>query len=258
MSLMKIEILGCYGNINGRYRATSFLMNDTILLDAGTVTEVLDDERLKEISTVLISHTHIDHIKGLFPFVDELVMMGGGYSIAVVAVKQVLDMIATHLFNNVVWPDFTAIPSKDSAVIRTSELTVEKESPLNGITVKPIQMSHTVFTTGFVVKEKGKGFMFTADTGPTERFWEVAREEKGIEFIIADVSFPNRLSSFARLSRHGTLAALTHSLDRHGLADMPVYISHIKPIFRQEILAELEGLNRKNIKELEQDAIITF
>jgi nicotinamide-nucleotide adenylyltransferase len=74
---MKIEILGCYGNNIGWYRSTAFLINDCTLLDAGTVTEVLDDERLKKIEHVVISHTHIDHLKGLFPLVDELVIVIG-------------------------------------------------------------------------------------------------------------------------------------------------------------------------------------
>ena len=62
---MKVQILGCYGNIIGEYRATAFLINGSVLLDAGTVTEVLDDEQLKKIKHILISHTHIDHLKGL-------------------------------------------------------------------------------------------------------------------------------------------------------------------------------------------------
>ena len=254
---MKIEILGCYGNINGQCRATAFLINDTILLDAGTVSEVLDDERLKRISNVLISHTHLDHVKGLFPLVDELAMMGGNYRINIVAVKKVLDMISANLFNNIVWPDFTVIPSRESSVIRLSELTLEKESHVDGITVKPVLMRHTVYTTGFVIKENGKGFMFTADTGKTERFWQMAKEEKGIQFIIADVSFPNRLADLARLSSHGTLNILVENLARYGLESIPVYISHIKPIFRDEILNELKLLKRKNIRELQQGSVIT-
>jgi ribonuclease BN (tRNA processing enzyme) len=255
---MKIEILGCYGNINGQYRATAFLINETTLLDAGTVSEVLDDDRLTIISNVLVTHTHLDHVKGLFPLVDELAMIGGNHTINLVAVREVLHMISENLFNNIVWPDFTVIPSKDSAVIRSSELTLETESQVNGITVKPILMRHTVYTTGFVVKEKGRGFMFTADTGETERFWEVAREEKGIEFIIADVSFPNRLADLARLSCHGTLDILLANLKKHGLEDMPVYISHMKPIFREEILSELKAVKRENIRELQQGSVITL
>jgi ribonuclease BN (tRNA processing enzyme) len=117
-------------------------------------------------------------------------------------------------------------------------------------------MTHTVYTVGYVVKEGGKGFMFTADTGPTKRFWEVAGEEKGIEFIIADVSFPNRLENIARISGHMTMSILIEHLDRFGLGDMQVYIDHIKPIFLNEILNELKASDRANIKPLEQGAIL--
>ena len=62
--------------------------------------------------------------------------------------------------------------------------------------------------------------MYTADTGLTERFWELAREESGIEFIIADVSFPNRLEKLAMKSGHMTLSMLIHCLERFGLGHM--------------------------------------
>ena len=158
---MKIEILGCYGNHVDNYRTTSFLLNDSILLDAGTITEVLGDEQLKRIKHVVISHTHIDHLKDLFSFVDELVMMGK-YSIEVISVKQIIEIISQNLFNNLIWPDFTVIPSENNAVIRFCEIDLEKATSRDGISIKPVLMTHTVYTVGFVVKEGKRGFMFTA------------------------------------------------------------------------------------------------
>jgi ribonuclease BN (tRNA processing enzyme) len=265
---MKIEILGCYGNHVDNYRTTSFLLNDSILLDAGTITEILSEERLKKITHVVVSHTHIDHLKGLFPFVDELVMMGE-HSIELISVKQIIEIISQNLFNNLIWPDFTVIPSENNAVIRFCEIDLEKTTSLgtdmsrtmagkDGISIKPVLMTHTVYTVGFVVKEGKKGFMFTADTGPTERFWEVAKEEKGIEFIIADVSFPNRHEKLAKISGHMTLSMLFEHLDKYGLNKKLIYITHIKPIFKNEILAELEKSKRKNIKPLVQGGILTI
>lgn len=265
---MKIEILGCYGNHVNDYHTTSFLLNDSILLDAGTITEVLSDEQLKRIKHVVISHTHIDHLKGLFSFVDQLVMMGK-FSIELISVKQIIEIISKNLFNNLIWPDFTVIPSENNAVIKFCEIDLEKTTSLgtdmgrsmagkDGITIKPVLMTHTVYTVGFVVKEGKKGFMFTADTGPTERFWKVAKEEKGIEFIIADVSFPNRLDRLAKISGHMTLSMLIEHIDRFGLNDMPIYITHIKPIFKDEILKELSTSGRKTIKPLKQGRVITL
>ncbi len=252
---MKIEILGCYGNVTGNYRATSFLINDALLVDAGTTTEVLDDSRLSKIKNIIITHTHIDHVKGIFPFADELAMLNME-GLRLLSVKNILDIMSKNLFNNLIWPDFTIIPSVKNAFINLQEIPLEEETFIDNITIKPVLMTHTVYTVGYVIKEGGRGFMFTSDTGPTKRFWEAAREEKGIEFIIADVSFPNRLDDMAKISGHMTLSILIEYLDRFGLGNMPVYVSHIKPIFLNEIFNELEMSGRKNIKPLEQGITI--
>jgi ribonuclease BN (tRNA processing enzyme) len=252
---MDIEILGCYGNVAGPYRATGFLINNSILLDAGTVTEVLEDERLKEIKHVVISHTHIDHLKGLFSLVDQLAMLGR-YGIELMSVAQIIEIISQNLFNNLIWPDFTVIPSENNAVISHRVIEIEEITPVGGITVKPILMTHTVYTVGFVVKEGDRGFMFTADTGPTKRFWEVAAKEKGIDFIIADVSFPNRLGKLAVISGHMTPSMLVEHLDRYGLGKMPVLVTHLKPVFLREIQAELSVLAGRDIRQLEQGSRI--
>ncbi len=254
---MNINILGCYGNIIGEYHSTAFLINDSILLDAGTVTEALNENQLKKIKQIIVTHTHIDHIKGIFPFVDELVMLGD-YSVDLISVKQVLEIISQDLFNNRIWPDLTMIPSEKKAILKLREIQLEKTTQIDSLNIKPILMTHTVYTVGYVVREADRGFMFTADTGPTKRFWEVAREEKGIEFIIADVSFPNRLEKFAKISGHMTLSMLLEHLDRYELNDRPIYITHMKPIFKDEILGELKKAKRKNIKPLDQGATITI
>lgn len=252
---MKIEILGCYGNNIGWYRSTAFLINDCTLLDAGTVTEVLDDERLKKIEHVVISHTHIDHLKGLFPLVDELVMMGG-YSFELISTDEILKSISDNLFNDLIWPDFTAIPSERRAVMKLCDVELDMLSRVGKLGVRPISVSHTVPCVGYLVRENKKSFMYSADTGPTERFWEIAQQEKDIEFIIADVSFPDRLEKIAKVSGHMTLSMLTHCLKRFDLAHKRVFITHMKPIFLKEILSDLVRLNYGNIKPLQQDTTI--
>lgn len=254
---MHIDVLGCYGNVAGNHRTTGFLINNSILLDAGTVTEVLDDEQLKQIKHVVISHTHIDHLKGIFPLVDQLAMMGD-YSVELVSVGQVIQIMSENLFNNLIWPDFTVIPSEKNAIISPRTIEIERVARIGEISVKPVMMTHTVFTVGYVVKQGGHGFMFTADTGPTRRFWEVAKKEKGIEFIIADISFPDRLKKLAVISGHMTPAMLAEQLDRHGLGNMAVYVNHIKPVFLAEILDELKALNRETIVPLAQGSRITL
>jgi ribonuclease BN (tRNA processing enzyme) len=257
MGKMKIDVLGCYGNVVGKYRATAFLVNESLLVDAGTCTEVLNDGQLKRIKNVVISHPHLDHTKGLFPLVDELIMMGGT-PIMLHGVKETLLTMSQNLFNNVIWPDFTKIPSVDNAFLTFSELVLEGENQVGALVIKPVAMDHTVYTTGFLVQEDGKGFMYTADTGLSSRFWEVAALEKGVEFIIADVSFPNRLEHLAKKSGHMTLSMLVERLETFGLKSVPTYITHMKPLFLNEIMGELAGLGRGTIKALEQDTTIVL
>jgi ribonuclease BN (tRNA processing enzyme) len=255
---MRVRVLGCYGNAVGSYRTTAFLVNDILLLDAGTVTEVLGDEEIKQIRHILVSHSHLDHLKGFFPFIDQLVMLGAPHELELISAKEVLDIISQNLFNDLVWPDFTIIPSEQEALIRLEALEMERAQEIGALMVTPIPVNHTVYTIGFVIKEGDKGFMFTGDTGPTERFWEIAATEKGIEFIIADVSFPDRMRKFAQVSGHMTLSMLLEEIDRHGIGGKTVYLNHIKPIFLEEVVEEVRLLGRKNVRVLEQGSTITI
>jgi ribonuclease BN (tRNA processing enzyme) len=254
---VKIRILGCYGGVTQYHRVTSFLINDSVLLDAGTVSEALDKDELKKIRSILISHAHMDHIRDLPTLADNLLSLGcRGISLA--AVKPVLDIVLTHLFNNEIYPDFTRIPSPESPVFVPFPLEVEKAVVLDGLEITPVPVTHTVVCTAFVVKEGGKGFMFTADSGHTKRFWEIAQKEEGIEFILADVSFPSRMEDVAVMSGHMTPNMLRTCLGSYGLLDKTVYITHMKPLFCDEIIEELASTGEKNIKFLVQGGAIMF
>ena len=60
--LMKIEVLGGYGGESLGYRMTCLLINDTIALDAGSLSQALPIERQVDIGSILLTHSHIDHL----------------------------------------------------------------------------------------------------------------------------------------------------------------------------------------------------
>ncbi len=254
---VKIRILGCYGGVTHYHRVTSFLLDDSVLLDAGTVSEVLGADELKKIRAVLVSHAHWDHIRDLPTLADNLFSLGCR-GIALAAVKPVLDVVLAHLFNDKIYPDFTRIPSPESPVIVPFPLEAESTVVLEGMEITPVPVSHTVACTAFLVKKGGKGFMFTADSGHTERFWKIARKETGLEFILADVSFPSRMEDVAVMSGHMTPTMLRARLRSYGLLDRTVYITHMKPFFCEEIIGEVASMGEKNIRFLEQGETITF
>ena len=62
---MKIRVLGAYGAEGLGQRPTAFLVNERVLVDAGTVGGALTGAEQRLIQHALISHSHLDHVVGL-------------------------------------------------------------------------------------------------------------------------------------------------------------------------------------------------
>jgi len=251
---MKIEVLGCYGNVTRRCRTTAYLFNDKVLFDAGTATEVLSPERLKQISHVCLSHIHLDHIKGLCALAEER-FMSDGRPVTVTADKPVIAALSEQVFNNRLWPDFTAISNKKKSVVRLKVMG-PGYTTIAGLRVKPVPVKHRIHTTGFMVKERSKTIMMTSDTGWTEPFWQAARRERNLEFIIAHVAFPSRLHNPAFMSGHMTPTMLLERIDTFGLHQVPFFIAHMKSIFEPEIRKEIKKAGRQNLRFLKQGSVL--
>ena len=104
---MKIRVLGCYGTELLSYSATSFLVNENILIDAGTIASALTMEEQLRIRSVLLSHSHLDHIKGLFFLADNL-YEPFSTTLNIYSTAGILEILKTHYFNNLLSPDFTS------------------------------------------------------------------------------------------------------------------------------------------------------
>jgi 3',5'-cyclic-nucleotide phosphodiesterase len=252
---VKIRILGCYGGVTPDHKTTSFLINDSVLLDAGCASETLGWDELKKIRAILISHAHMDHVRDLLTLAENLFFLGGR-RIILAAARPVLDIMLTHLFNNEIYPDFTRIPSPP--VIAPLLLRMEKAVVLDGLDVTPVAVNHTVACSAFIVKENGRGFMFTSDSGQTQRCWELARQDEGIECIFADVSFPSIMEDTAAMSGHMTPRMLLACLRSFGIKGKTVYATHMKPFFCREIVEELKSMGEKDIRVLHQGGAVTL
>ena len=119
--------------------------------------------------------------------------------------------------------------------------------------VTAIPVNHIVPTTGLLLRQAGASTLFTSDTGPTERIWEVANQTEDLAAVITECSFPNRLQDVADVSLHlspQSLAAELRKLKR----DVPVYLYHFKPPYVEELRAELAATDVPHpVTELEQD-----
>ncbi len=226
-------------------------MDDSVLVDAGTVGGALTVAEQVEIRHALISHAHLDHMAGLAFLTDTLAMVAPERQVTVTSIAPVIEALRIHAFNDALWPNFTTIPSGSSPVLGFRSLVEEGEARVGELWVTPVPVEHTVPTTGYVVHDGETGFVYSGDTGPTERLWRVAREMRGLKALIVETAFPNRLDALARVSGHLTPEMLRREIDKMP-PDIPIWIFHIKPQLFQETAEQLATIDPARIHALEQ------
>jgi len=255
---MKIRVLGCYGGQLLGFHLTSFLVNDTILLDAGSPTEILTLEEQSKIKHIFLSHTHLDHIKDIAFLADNrsLKRWSGdphASAITIHSLQENLDTLSIHFLNNIVWPDFTKIPTKKDGILKTQAFKSEEVIEVDGIKITPIRVEHPVPCTGFLLDKGGAQVIFTADTGHTERIWEIANQQPNLKALIIDCSFPNSCEELADINGHLTPQGMVQELNKlDNLGSFPVYLYHMKPEVLTEMAAEVEAENIPHLRMLTQ------
>jgi len=258
---MKVKVLGCSGSETIGHMPPGFLVNDVVMLDAGTITAALSIEAQSKITDIFISHTHLDHIKAILFLADNII---GRIKkpINIRAVPKVIDAIRKHLMNDLIWPDFTKIPivqNPKQSVLAYKPLSAGTPVTVAGLRVKAIPMNHPVPAVGYLVGNGQSSFLYTADTGPNELIWKEAAKAKNLSAIIVDTSFPNSLGFIAEVSGHFTPAQLHQDLTKAKVDfNLPIYIYHLKPVYKQKVISELKALGRKNVKVLQEGKTYSF
>jgi cAMP phosphodiesterase len=248
---MKVRVLGAFGSEGQGQRPSAFLVNDRILVDAGTVGAALSVPEQIQIEHAVISHAHLDHTVGLAFLTDTLAMVAPERRVTVTGIAPVIDALRAYAFNDALWPDFTAIPTGSAPVLGFRMLEEGREARVGDLWVTPVPVDHTVPTTGFIIHDGETGFVYSGDTGPTERLWRLAREMRGLKALIVETAFPSRLGELAKVSGHLTPATLRRELDKMP-ADIPVWIYHIKPQLFEETAEELAKIDPARVLALDQ------
>jgi ribonuclease BN (tRNA processing enzyme) len=246
---MNIRILGCSGSIALGCRTTSFLLDDDVLIDAGTGVGDLPLDELARIDHILLSHSHLDHVLGV-PLLADSVMRrrAGKPPIQVHALPETLQVLRQHLFNNQLWPDFTRLPTASRPILQLQPLAVGQTLTL-GAAQRPIRVlpaAHAVPACGFAVEAPGGlSWVYTGDTGPNPALW-TALQDLRIGQLVIEVAFAETERALAAHSGHHCPSSLAEELQRLP-AGMRVLLTHIKPgelpSIRAELAMRLPGLD---------------
>jgi ribonuclease BN (tRNA processing enzyme) len=255
-NVIKLKVLGCYGgSVKGRY-LSCYLLNDTIVLDAGSLTHTLTLEEQLRVKHIILTHSHLDHNSGL-PFFADNVFGRIDEAVVVYGTPPVVASLRKHMFNDVLWPDFSRLPSHRNPTLRFIEIHDGQPFRIDRVTLTPIPVNHITPTVGFVIRDAQNSILFTSDTGPTELVWEVANRTKNLKAIITEASFPNEEEGLARASGHMTPELLERELQKLGRR-VRVLITHLKPGHRGRIARQLRSLGIRRMELLQQGKTYRF
>jgi len=254
---MKIRVLGAFGAEGLAQRPSAFLVNDTILIDGGTVGGALSRREQVVIEHALISHSHLDHIAGLAFLTETLALCEAPKPLTISSLEPVVKALRTTVFNDALWPDFSQLPTPDKPIVKYRTMVEEVEHPVGDLWVTPVGVNHTVPCSGFIVHDGTSGIVYSGDTGPTDALWKAAGRLKTLRAVILECAFPNRLGPLAEKAKHMTPALIRRELDKLP-GDVPVLIYHVKPQFFDEIGDELGQIAGHRIIFLEQDKNYAF
>jgi len=252
---MKIKVLGASGSDIPGQHLTSFLLDGTILFDAGGVTNSLNFKEQQKIKNIFITHAHLDHIRDIPFLADNIIMSRKKLQINVLSIKEVLDDIKNHLLNYRLWPDFTVIPNEEESIIRLEKIKEKVAVTINGFKITAYKVNHTVPAVGYLVQKENKALFYTGDTGPTEQTWK-SLSDIALDALIIEVSFPDKLKLIAQKTGHLTPGLLFKEVSLLKYPPKKIYLTHIKPFYRKQIEKEINKKSPYKIQILHGGEII--
>ena len=243
---MKVRVLGCSGAIARDCRTTAFLIDQDTLIDAGTGVGDLTREEMLRIDDVFLTHAHLDHIACLPLMVDTIASGRAGRPLRVHALPHTLAALRQHVFNDLIWPDFTRLPCPDAPLLTFHPIDIGATRQVHGRDIEVLPAIHTVPAVGYAVREarhQAPWWIFSGDTERNPDFWRrVNQLDVGV--LVIETAFSNRESELARLALHLSPAALAVELANIDSARRyPIFITHTKPAETEAIMREIGQLD---------------
>ncbi|GAB6271756.1 MAG: 3',5'-cyclic-nucleotide phosphodiesterase [Smithellaceae bacterium] len=253
---MKIRVLGCHGSQLPNHNTTSFLLGTNILIDAGAITQVLTLEEQLRIDYIFVTHAHLDHVRDIVFLADNLCYAKRKRPLRICGSRGVIESIHRHLFNNVIWPDFSKIPSAKTPLVKFEMLTPGRKKKVGDWQVRAIGVHHTVETMGFLMESKEKAVLFLGDTGPTGEVWKVASTTKRLKAVFVETSLPARMQSIADKTGHLTPVTLAAELKKLKTVNPDIYLYHMKPSYAGAIHREVASIPDRKIHIIKDGQVI--
>jgi ribonuclease BN (tRNA processing enzyme) len=253
---MRIRVLGCSGGIGAGSLTTAMLVDDDVLIDAGTGIGDLALSDIRSIRHVFLTHAHLDHIAGLPMLADHIFEENLETPLTVYAREETLRAVQDHLFNGVIWPDFAKLPSPENPMLRYRVCGPGDTVTIGDRDFYAIDVMHSVPSLGYTVQNSGVTFAISGDTKTNETLWPVLNACDDLKVLVIEVSFPDEMQKLAGVAGHYTPRTLTDDL-KHLQHDPEIWLTGMKPGEESRILDQvLAAAPDKNIQMLSRGTIL--
>jgi len=259
--LVRIQLLPSTFDAQGvatlEQRLTCFLIDDCVAVDAGSIAIALTNEQRPKVKDIIVTHPHLDHIASLPIFIDDLYPTLKE-PIRVHATHEVIGLLERDVFNWNVYPRFSDLKNDYGPVMQYVPIPLGTPFTVAHLSVIAVPVNHIVPTVGLVVSDGQKSVAFSSDTAETEEFWKIVNDIKELDALLIETSFPDRMAKLAEVSRHFTPASLVQELKKLNHNGMDIMAVHLKPTYREEIIAELKELNIPKLSVMEPGKLYSW
>ena len=253
---MEIKILGAYGGEGPGLKTSCMVINGRLAVDAGALTSSLSLQDQAKINTILVSHTHLDHIHDI-SFLADNIFGKRKEPVRIVGLERSIASLQKHFLNNRIWPDFTKIPNAEQPVLAYQTIRPGQELKVDGLTVRAVPVNHTVPAVGYLISDAKSTLLYTGDTGPTERIWKEASKIANLKLVLIEVSFPNNMQKLAELTGHFTPKMAEAELLKLGGDGYMARAFHMKHAYLKDLKQEL-ARTKPRIIPLDQGEVISI
>lgn len=235
---MELRVLGCSGGIGAGLSTTSYLLNGEILIDAGSGVGHLTIDEMRRVKHIFLTHSHLDHVHAI-PLLVDSIFDQIQEPITIHALPETIDALQTHVFNWVIWPDFSRLPHPDKPVIRFQPMKEYEQVVVGTVEIQSVPVNHVVPTVGYIMSEGDRHIAYSGDTSTNETLWEAVNALHRLDLLIVETAFPNSAELLSGLARHYCPAHLAADLKKLAHRHARVVLTHAKPGEEQRIYQEV-------------------
>jgi cAMP phosphodiesterase len=242
------------GSASPAQRLTCFVIDNRVTVDAGSIGIALSDAQQRTVRDVIVTHPHMDHIASLPIFVDDL--FGELQEpVRIHATAEVIELLKADVFNDTVYPRFDQLSNAHGHVMEYVPFELGRQFRVAHLNCTAIAVNHIVPTVGLVVSDGTTTVAFSSDTAETEDFWRTVNQKNKLHALFIEASFPNSMEGLAKASKHLTPATLRMELDKLNHNGMDILAVHLKPAYRDKVIAELGELKFDKLQVMEPGRI---